>query len=150
MSIQKKITDLTAKTGALEGTDVLVISDYNGSTYDTKKITGYQIVPYKVYITNISQTGTSAPTVTGGYSQLTGTITLARTTTGTYTLTNSVAEFTANNTFLFFQNSSGSVTRLFQYEITSTTVITIKTWTGAGALSDGLLSSDSIEIKIIN
>ena len=102
MSIQKKLTELTAKTGALEGTDVLVISDYNGATYDTKKITGSQIVPYKVYITNISQTGTSAPTTSGGYSQLTGTITLARTTTGTYTLTNSVAEFTANNTFLFF------------------------------------------------
>jgi hypothetical protein len=150
MSIQKKLTELTAKTGALEGSDVLVISDYNGATYDTKEITGSQIVPYKVYITNISQTGTAAPTTSGGYSQLTGTITLARTAVGTYTLTNSVAEFTANNTFLFFQNSGGSVTRLFQYAITSTTVITIYTWTGAGALSDGLLGSDSIEIKIIN
>ena len=150
MSIQKKLTELTAKTGALEGTDVLVISDYNGATYDTKKITGSQIVPYKTYITNISQTGTAAPTVTGGYSQLTGTLTFARTSAGTYTITNSVAEFTANNTFLFFQNSGGSVTRLFQYAITSTTVITIYSWTGAGALSDGLLGSDSLEIKIIN
>ena len=150
MSIQKKLTELTAKTGALEGTDVLVISDYNGATYDTKKITGSQIVPYKTYITNISQTGTAAPTVTGGYSQLTGTLTFARTSAGTYTITNSVAEFTANNTFVFFQNSGGSVTRLFQYAITSTTVITIYSWTGAGALSDGLLGSDSIEIKIIN
>ena len=150
MSIQKKLTELTAKTGALEGTDVLVISDYNGATYDTKKITGSQIVPYKTYITNISQTGTAAPTTSGGYSQLTGTLTFARTSAGTYTITNSVAEFTANNTFLFFQNSGGSVTRLFQYAITSTTVITIYSWTGAGALSDGLLGSDSIEIKIIN
>ena len=150
MSIQKKLTELTAKTGALEGSDVLVISDYNGATYDTKKITGSQIVPYKTYITNISQTGTAAPTTSGGYSQLTGTLTFARTSAGTYTITNSVAEFTANNTFLFFQNSGGSVTRLFQYGITSTTVITIYTWTGAGALSDGLLGSDSIEIKIIN
>ena len=150
MSIQKKLTELTAKTGALEGTDVLVISDYNGATYDTKKITGSQIVPYKTYITNISQTGTAAPTTSGGYSQLTGTLTFARTSAGTYTITNSVAEFTANNTFLFFQNSGGSVTRLFQYAITSTTVITIYSWTGAGSLSDGLLGSDSIEIKIIN
>ena len=150
MSIQKKLTELTAKTGALEGTDVLVISDYNGATYDTKKITGSQIVPYKTYITNISQTGTAAPTTSGGYSQLTGTLTFARTSAGTYTITNSVAEFTANNTFLFFQNSGGSVTRLFQYAITSTTVITIYSWTGAGALSDGLLGSDSLEIKIIN
>ena len=150
MSIQKKLTELTAKTGALEGSDVLVISDYNGATYDTKKITGSQIVPYKTYITNISQTGTAAPTTSGGYSQLTGTLTFARTSAGTYTITNSVAEFTANNTFLFFQNSGGSVTRLFQYAITSTTVITIYSWTGAGALSDGLLGSDSLEIKIIN
>lgn len=150
MSIQKKLTELTAKTGALEGTDVLVISDYNGATYDTKKITGSQIVPYKTYITNISQTGTADPTTSGGYSQLTGTITLARTSAGTYTLTNSVAEFTANNTFVFFQNSGGAYNRLFQYEITSTTVITIYSWTGAGSLSDGLLGDDSIEIKIIN
>ena len=150
MSIQKKITDLTAKTGALEGSDVLVISDYNGATYDTKKITGAQIVPYKVYIANISQSGTAAPTVTGGYSQLTGTLTFARTATGTYTITNSVAEFTANNTFVFFQNSGGAYNRLFQYEITSTTVITIKTWSGAGSLADSLLGSDSLEIKIIN
>ena len=150
MSIQKKLTELTAKTGALEGSDVLVISDYNGATYDTKKITGSQIVPYKTYITNISQTGTAAPTTSGGYSQLTGTLTFARTSAGTYTITNSVAEFTANNTFVFFQNSGGSLTRLFQYAITSTTVITIYSWTGAGSLSDGLLGSDSIEIKIIN
>lgn len=150
MSIQKKLTELTAKTGALEGSDVLVISDYNGATYDTKKITGSQIVPYKTYITNISQTGTAAPTTSGGYSQLTGTLTFARTSAGTYTITNSVAEFTANNTFVFFQNSGGAVTRLFQYAITSTTVITIYSWTGAGALSDGLLGSDSLEIKIIN
>ena len=150
MSIQKKLTELTAKTGALEGSDVLVISDYNGATYDTKKITGSQIVPYKTYITNISQTGTAAPNTSGGYSQLTGTLTFARTSAGTYTITNSVAEFTANNTFVFFQNSGGSVTRLFQYAITSTTVITIYSWTGAGSLSDGLLGDDSIEIKIIN
>ena len=81
---------------------------------------------------------------------LTGTLTFARTSAGTYTITNSVAEFTANNTFVFFQNSGGSLTRLFQYAITSTTVITIYSWTGAGSLSEGLLGSDSIEIKIIN
>jgi hypothetical protein len=150
MSIERKFTDFTAKTGALKSTDVMMVDDWNGSIFTTKKILGNQIVPYKVYITNISQTGTAAPTTSGGYSQLTGTITLARTTTGTYTITNSVAEFTVNNTFVFFQKSSGAYNRLFQYEITSTTVITIKTWTGAGALSDGLLSSDSIEIKIIN
>ena len=150
MSIERKFTDFTAKTGALKSTDVMMVDDWNGSIFTTKKILGNQIVPYKVYITNISQTGTAAPTVTGGYSQLTGTITLARTSAGTYTLTNSVAEFTANNTFLFFQKSGGAYNRLFEYAMTSTTVITIKTWTGAGALSDGLLSSDSLEIKIIN
>ena len=150
MSIERKFTDFTAKTGALKSTDVMMVDDWNGSIFTTKKILGNQIVPYKVYITNITQTGTAAPTTSGGYSQLTGTLTFARTAVGTYTITNSVAEFTANNTFLFFQNSGGAVTRLFQYGMTSTTVITIYTWTGAGALSDGLLGSDSIEIKIIN
>jgi hypothetical protein len=148
MSIQKKISDLTAKTGALEGTDLLVISDYNGSTYDTKKILGSQIVPYKVYIKNISQSGTSAPTVTGGYSQLNGTLTFARTGVGIYTITNSVAEFTANNTFVFFTTTSAAYA--FNYQITSTTVITIYTGNIVGVLVDGLMANDSLEIKIIN
>lgn len=148
MSIQKKISELTAKTGALEGSDVLVISDYNGTTYDTKKITGSQIVPYKVYITNISQAGTSAPTVTGGYSQLTGTLTFARTGVGIYTITNSVAEFTTNNTFVFFTTTSSAYA--FNYQITSTSVITIYTGNIVGTLVDGLMTNDSLEIKIIN
>jgi len=38
-----KISELSAKGANLEDDDLLIISDYNGTTYDTKKITGLQI-----------------------------------------------------------------------------------------------------------
>ena len=150
MSIQKKLTELTAKTGALEGMDVLVISDYNGATYDTKKITGSQIVPYKVYITKISQTGTAAPTVTGGYSQLTGTLTFARSSAGVYSITNSVAEFTANNVFIFLQSGVGAGLSFYQVEYVNTTLLNLYTFNFSGVAADALLLNSSLEIKIIN
>jgi len=150
MSIQKKISDLTAKTVALEGTDLLVISDYNGSTYDTKKILGSQIVPYKVYIKKISQSGTAAPTVTGGYSQLTGTLTFARTSAGVYSITNSVAEFTANNVFIFLQSGVGAGLAFYQVEYVNTTLLNIYTFNYLGVAADSLLLNSSLEIKIIN
>ena len=150
MSIQKKLTELTAKTGALESTDVLVISDYNGATYDTKKITGSQIVPYKVYITKISQTGTAAPTVTGGYSQLTGTLTFARSSAGVYSITNSVAEFTANNVFIFLQSGVGAGLAFYQVEYVNTTLLNLYTFNFSGVAADALLLNSSLEIKIIN
>ena len=150
MALEKRISELTAKSGAIEATDLLVISDYNGATYDTKKITGAQIVPYKSFIGVLNQSGTSAPTITGGYSQLTGILTFSRTSVGTYKVTNSVAEFIANKTFVFHQNGTGAYNRLFQFSVSSTTEITFNTWTGGGSLDDGLLAGDSFEIKIIN
>lgn len=45
-----KISELTAKGAILESTDLLIISDYNGSTYDTKSATGANV---KDFVTNI-------------------------------------------------------------------------------------------------
>ena len=92
----------------------MVISDYNGATYDTKKVTGAQINPYKVYLANISQSGTSAPTVNYSYSELTGTLTFTRITDGVYKIANSVAEFVANKTFVFMQMGRGVAPSFYQ------------------------------------
>jgi hypothetical protein len=150
MPVQKKISELTAKTGAVEATDLLVISDYNGVDYDSKKVSISQVIPYKSFIGVHNQTGTGAPTITGGYSQLTGTLTFARTSAGTYTITNSVAEFLANKTFVFNQWGTGALGSTFQYSVTSTTVITFYTWDNTSTLADSLLAGASLEIKIIN
>lgn len=40
----KKISQLTAKGATLERTDRLAIADYNGSTYDSRYVTGAELV----------------------------------------------------------------------------------------------------------
>lgn len=39
----KKISQLTAKSASIEVTDLIPIADYNGSTYDTKYVTGAEL-----------------------------------------------------------------------------------------------------------
>ena len=41
-----RISELTAKGAILESTDLIEISDYNGSTYDTKSVTGQNVYDY--------------------------------------------------------------------------------------------------------
>jgi len=41
-----RISELTAKGSRLESTDLIEISDYNGSTYDTKLVSGLNIYDY--------------------------------------------------------------------------------------------------------
>lgn len=41
-----RISELTAKGSRLESTDLIEISDYNGSTYDTKSVSGLNIYDY--------------------------------------------------------------------------------------------------------
>ena len=40
----KKISQLTAKAANLEANDLLIVSDYNGSTYDSKYVTGAEVL----------------------------------------------------------------------------------------------------------
>lgn len=83
------------------------------------------------YQTIVSQTGTSAPAVSGGLTPAntysgTPTFTWARTGAGVYTLTASSAVFTSGKTGVFItppQNLNGS----FRAVVTSTTVITVTT-----------------------
>ena len=39
-TIEKKISELTAKTTALQPLDLIEVSEWNGATYDTKSING--------------------------------------------------------------------------------------------------------------
>ena len=149
MALEKRISELTAKIGLIEDTDLMVISDYNGATYDTKKVTGLQINPYKVYLANISQTSTSAPVVNFSYSELSGILTFSRINVGEYLITNSVAEFTINKTFFFHNPGDGTIIKYYQYLIASTTQIYIYTYNNAGSPTDALITNNSLEIKII-
>jgi len=151
MALEKRISELTAKIGAIEDSDLMVISDYNGTTYDTKKVTGAQIKPFKTYLLNVSQIGTSAPTINSHYStELNSTITLGRSAVGTYNLIGSTSEFLVNKVFLQISNGSGGANTIVGIVRSSDTqIIFYSANSTTGILTDGLLTNAQIEIKII-
>jgi len=146
----KKISELTAKAAQLQDDDLVMVSDYNGATYDTKSVTGANIRPFKTIIFNLSQTGTSAPTKNWSYeTEVTQTFTLSRSGVGLYIITASSALFTASKTFITSDNGS-AVASLIGGQRGSTTVLYIYTRESTtGSVADGLLDYSTIEIKII-
>ena len=149
MALEKRISELTAKSGIIEDTDLMVISDYNGATYDTKKVTGAQIKPFKTIMFNISQTGTSAPTVNYSYeTEVTQTFTWSRLSVGNYRLTSSSALFTSNKTFCQITLGNNILDLSAGVIVTSTTQLDITNCT-ASSVVDGLLTNTILEIKII-
>ena len=150
MALEKRISELTAKVGAIEDTDLMVISDYNGATYDTKKVTGAQIKPYKTYLVSISQSGTSAPTVNYSYSELTSSVTLGRRGVGLYSITLSASEFTLDKTFVHISSGEGGVGVVLEaYRNSATQVYIGSSDSLSQAYMDSLLNDCQIEIKII-
>ena len=150
MALEKRISELTAKSGLIEDTDLIVISDYNGATYDTKKVTGAQIKPFKTLLLSISQSGTSAPTSVYSYSELSSTISFGYRAVGSYEIIASTSEFTANKTFVQISNGqSGSGIILEAYRSSDTTIYVYVSTSSAQVYMDSLLNNCQIEIKII-
>ena len=148
MALEKRISELTPRLGAIKATDLMVISEQLESGYETKSVTGLQIKPYKTYLANISQTSTSAPTVNYSYSELTSTITWAYISTGIYEATLSTNELTTNKTFLQISLGGGSI-GFYTIFRTTTSKFRVITYNSSGVVADGILNDSSIEIKII-
>ena len=148
MALEKRISELTAKSGLIADTDLMVISQLSDGVYSTKKVTGAQLKPYKNYLANITQVTTGDPNINASYSDLSGSLTFTRNTTGTYYITNSVAEFTAFKTLVFHTAGLTSFVR-FKYQVSSTTLIILYTYNSLDILTDSLLNASSLEIKII-
>jgi hypothetical protein len=145
----KKISELTSKASQLQDDDLLIVSDYNGATYDTKSVTGANIRPFKTVMFNISQTGTSAPTVNYSYTdEVTQTFTWSRLSVGNYRLTSSSALFTSNKTFCQITLGDNILDLSAGVIVTSTTQLDITNCT-ASTVADGLLTNTILEIKII-
>jgi hypothetical protein len=145
----KKISELTPKLAQLEDSDLVMVSDYNGATYDTKSITGANIRPFKTVMFNISQTGTSDPTVNYSYTdEVTQTFTFSRLSVGNYRLTSSSALFTASKTFCQITLGTSILDLSAGVVVTSTTQLDITNCT-ASTVADSLLTNASLEIKII-
>ena len=147
----KKISELTPKASQLEDSDLVMISDYNGATYDTKSVTGAEIRPYKTILFALTQTGTSAPTKDWSYeTEVTQTFTLARSAVGEYTITASSALFTDSKTFINISlGGSGSGANVGAYKTSTTEIVFYTADSTIGTLTDSLLDLATLEIKII-
>jgi hypothetical protein len=47
MAVEKKISELTAKTTEIQPLDLLEVSEWNGATYDTKSVSGENLILHK-------------------------------------------------------------------------------------------------------
>ena len=151
MAVQKKISELIAKTSPLKHTDILVCSQLDGATYTSKKITGAQIFPYKVYSTILSQSSTSNPVVTGGFDQMGATYTWLRSSAGTYTLQTNQGNFFSGNVLLsILLAGTSNLGAYVRWEITSSSMITLYTYNSSNVLTDSIFNNASFELKIVN
>lgn len=107
-------------------------------------------LPYKSYVGFLTQSGTSAPTITILEDTITG-ITIARTGVGTYTFTKSGAWILNKTVPLndLFSDVDGNIFKLVR---TSENVMTLTTYsyTDTGIPSDGVLNNRFITIQVYN
>ena len=91
----KKISQFTAKEANLESTDLLLISDYNGSTYDSKYVTGAEVMQEVIQVavsdeTTALTTGTAKLTFRMPFAmtvtEVRASLSTAGTTSGTTTI----------------------------------------------------------------
>ena len=150
----RQIYGLTGRTLAL--TDVIPTQAASGATeagkntiQDVKDL----ISPYLVYTALITQSGGAAPTAKVLQNTLGGTVVLARSSAGQYTLTLSGA-FTVDKTFFFpfsRYEPQGSDRKFIYVTRASANVINLFSQFGASgsiAFSDTMLTDEPIEIRV--
>jgi hypothetical protein len=169
-SNKQGLVDTTADLAAIDGREnyTVLVKDYgifewNGTgTANSIDIfagkTGYWSlitnsapvggVVIKTYRAILNQTGTSAPTATVIENTLGGTVTLARTTSGKYTLTLNGA-FTLDKTFIMTTSTGGTIASPYTAVVfrNSANVVEINTGTG-GSFGDDYLFNHPIEILV--
>lgn len=105
-------------------------------------------LPYKVWVANLTQSGSDAPTATVLQNTLGGTVVLTRNSTGSYTLTLSSA-FTAGKTAIFTQGMENLPSNPKDVVVTRTGSSTIGVFTGVNEVfEDDVLSVYSVEIRV--
>jgi hypothetical protein len=141
-------------TGTPTTSDLILGVDTSNSKNTTKTFTAGDIASlasgstaYDSYVALLTQAGTAAPVATVLSNNLTATLTWARTGVGVYTLTANAATFTANKTIVFL--NAGSTIPLISSEITSDTVLTVKTFVpSSGAAVDASITNGAFEVRI--
>ena len=126
----------------------LDITGTTGTTLQYNDASGWVGVSNKVIKGNLSQTGTSAPTIDEFENTTGATLSTSRTSTGVYRIDSDISIFTTNTMFIMFGNNqtkNGEYTFIMQYG--TATRLDLFTYQGA-TLTDELLGNTSFEIKI--
>ena len=144
----QRISELTTSSVPIKATDFLEVSVYNGATYDSRKVNSDYLKPYKVYAALITQSGTSAPTVTVLENTI-GTIVWTRTAAGNYSGTLTGA-FTASKTFSQLTLSLTDPQAIGYTKRNSGDVVVVRTYDSSTVGKDSTLVDASLEIRVYN
>ncbi len=145
-----RIQDLTSKT-TIADTDLVVVDEYQSAgVYTTKKMTVLSLkdtlgLPSRYLYANISQTGTSAPTMTVVKNTLGYTPTFSYDGVGDYTM-NFSESLSVNNTILTAGENRFPYVGSFRLSGGGVKIDTYRASTGAN--TDGVLVNASIKIEI--
>jgi len=126
----------------------LDITGATGTTLQYNDASGWVGVSNKLIRANISQVGTSNPTIDIFENTTGATLTTSRTVTGIYRINSDITLFTTNTMFIMFGNNqikNGDYTFIMQYG--TATRLDVFTYQGS-TLTDELLGNTSFEIKI--
>ena len=126
----------------------LDITGTTGTTLQYNDASGWIGVSNKVIKGNISQVGTSDPTIDIFENTTGATLTTSRSNTGIYRIDSNIALWTATTMFIIFGNNqikNGDYTFIMQYGTDKR--LDLFTYEGA-SLTDELLGNTSFEIKI--
>mgnify|MGYP001175142708 FL=1 len=134
--------------------DLILGVDTSNSKNTTKTFTAGDIASlasgstaYNSYVALLTNTGVIAPVATVLSNNLTATLTWARASQGTYTLTASAATFTNAKTIVFV-NPGSNLGSLITWTRTSDTVLTIRSHRTDGQISDAIISGGAFEVRI--
>lgn len=126
----------------------LDITGTTGTTLQFNDASGWVGVPSKVIRGNISQVGTSAPTIDIFENTTGATLSTSRTLDGIYRIDSDISLWTTNTMFIIIGNNqikNGDYTFIMQYG--TDTRLDLFTYQGA-TKTDELLGNTSFEIKI--
>jgi hypothetical protein len=126
----------------------LDITGATGTTLQYDDASGWVGVSNKLIRANISQVGTSNPTIDIFENTTGATLTTSRTLTGIYRINSDISLFTTNTMFIMFGNNqikNGDYTFIMQYG--TATRLDVFTYQGS-TLTDDSLGNTSFEIKI--
>lgn len=135
--------------GGLQSGDIVPVLrpafDEGSATIDDVQ---FYVQPYKKYVANLTQSGTSAPTAIEFENTLGVTITYSYNSAGDYTLTASASIFTEFYTWMII-NASANFIKIASIRWIDDVTINIKTF-DTSALNDGILEDTAIEIRVYN